>query len=169
MTAAVRVPTSAADIKLRAQALLRRGRVEDAADLVDGFLARTDAGWHLWRLCGELSQRLGRLGAAVAAFRACARQLEAAGHLDSAASVLRHALRLAPLDDQLRSEVRRLGPARRAAVLPLQTPRLPPRAPGRPRLESVTDPHLAIFDILDAEAAQLAATPALPGRPRRHR
>jgi hypothetical protein len=169
MTAAVRLPSSATDIKERAQALVRRGRVQDAADLVDGFLARHDAGWHLWRLCGELSQRLGRLGAAVAAFRACARQLEAAGHVDAAASVLRHALRLAPLDDQLRADVRRRSRARPTPVLPLQTPRLPPRAPTRPRLESVTDPHLAIFDILDAEAAQLAATPALPGRPRRHR
>jgi hypothetical protein len=71
---------------------------------------------------------------------------------------MRNALRLAPADASLRDELGRLSrlapPPRRQtpqkAVLPVQSPPLPPRR--RERLEIVTDPYIAIFDILDDEA-----------------
>ncbi|MDX2011430.1 MAG: hypothetical protein SFW67_14610 [Myxococcaceae bacterium] len=166
MTAALRRLEGPHEVRRRAEALARAGRLSEAAALIDGFLARHDAGWHLWRLCAELSRRLGRTGPAVAAYRACARQLEAAGHQRPAAAVLRRALALTPHDLTLKLDVKRLSTrvAPRPA-LPLETPPLPPR---RPRLESVTDPHLAIFDILDDEARRTASA-ARPGRGPRHR
>jgi hypothetical protein len=192
MTAVHRLRSPPVDVRRQAEALVEQGRLREAAALVDGFLARHDGGWHLWRLCGELAQRLGRTRAAIASYRACARQLEAAGHLSAASRVLMRALRLDPLDDDLRADVKRLAPPRPA--LPLETPPLPrrPAAPRRAHLESVTDPYIALFDILDDEARAVraaASTPATsapptsaqrtprppcavaarPGRPARHR
>jgi hypothetical protein len=157
------------DVRRQAEALVRQGRLVDAAALVDRSLARHDGGWHLWQLCGELSQRLGRTGAAIAAFRACARQLEAAGHVSVASKVLRRALRLDPLDDTLRAELGRLAARPRPSPPVDAPPGPPPRpAPRRLRLESVTDPYIALFDILDDEARQAReATGRAGSSPRR--
>lgn len=120
-------------LKAYAEALAAEGRVHAAAKLINEYLAANDGGWGLWHLFAELSRRMGRTALAVTAYRASARQLEAAGHLKHAHAALKRALRLAPNDVALREDVARLTPRRVV-------------------LECVTDPHCPIFDILDDEA-----------------
>ena len=178
-------------LKEHAEALVGAGQLRKAAALINAHLAEYDAGWKLWNTLAGLSRRLGRYELAVAAWRASARQLEAAGHVKHAHAALESALRLTPADQSLRDEVSRLsrlvkqrapGPASRPTLrivrarssesrptLKIAPPPRPaaPRAPSNaprptsrpaPRtsalrrpLEIVTDPHLAIFDILDDE------------------
>lgn len=120
-------------LKAYAEALAAEGRLHAAAKLIDEYLATNDAGWGLWHLYAQLSRRMGRTALAVTAYRASARQLEAAGHLKHAHAALKSALKLAPKDISLREDVARLTPKRVV-------------------LECVTDPHCPIFDILDDEA-----------------
>jgi hypothetical protein len=167
-----------------ADALVGAGQLRKAAALINAHLAENDAGWKLWNTLASLSRRLGRYELAVSAWRASARQLEAAEHVKHAHAALTSALRLTPADQVLRDEVSRLarlvkrvppGPASRPTLKVPPAPRpaaphvpaqklasLPPNkrpapvpvrssAPLRRTLEIVTDPHLAIFDILDAE------------------
>lgn len=121
-------------LKAYAEALAAEGRLHAAAKLIDEYLATNDAGWGLWHLYAQLSRRMGRTALAVAAYRASARQLEAAGHLKHAHAALKSALKLAPADASLREDVSRLAPKKRVV------------------LECVTDPYCPIFDILDDEA-----------------
>lgn len=120
-------------LKAYAEALAAEGRLHAAAKLIDEYLATNDAGWGLWHLYAQLSRRMGRTALAVTAYRASARQLEAAGHLKHAHAALKSALKLAPKDVSLREDVARLTPKRVV-------------------LECVTDPYCPIFDILDDEA-----------------
>ncbi|MER2562435.1 MAG: hypothetical protein ABTQ32_17055 [Myxococcaceae bacterium] len=120
-------------LKAYAEALAAEGRLHAAAKLIDEYLATNDAGWGLWHLYAQLSRRMGRTALAVTAYRASARQLEAAGHLKHARAALKSALKLAPKDVSLREDVARLTPKRVV-------------------LECVTDPYCPIFDILDDEA-----------------
>lgn len=175
-------------LKEHAEALVGAGQLRKAAALINAHLAEHDAGWKLWSTLASLSRRLGRYELAVSAWRASARQLEAAGHLKHAHAALESALRLTPADQSLRDEVSRLsrrirrgppGPASRPTlrIVRSQAParssesrptlKIAPAAPraksnptrrSAPRtsalrrpLEIVTDPHLAIFDILDDE------------------
>lgn len=121
-------------LKAYAEALAAEGRVHSAAKLINEYLATHDGGWGLWHLYAQLSRRMGRTALAVTAYRASARQLEAAGHLEHAHAALKRALALAPADVSLREDVARLAPKKRVV------------------LECVTDPHCPIFDILDDEA-----------------
>lgn len=121
-------------LKAYAEALAAEGRLHAAAKLIDEYLATNDAGWGLWHLYAQLSRRMGRTALAVTAYRASARQLEAAGHLKHAHAALKSALKLAPADASLREDVSRLAPKKRVV------------------LECVTDPYCPIFDILDDEA-----------------
>lgn len=123
-------------LKAYAEALAAEGRVQAAAKLINEYLATNDGGWGLWHLFAELSKRMGRTTLAVTAYRASARQLEAAGHPKHALAALKRALRLAPNDASLREDVARLAPKPVRRVV----------------LECVTDPHCPIFDILDDEA-----------------
>lgn len=120
-------------LKAYAEALAAEGRLHAAAKLINEYLATNDAGWGLWHLYAQLSRRMGRTALAVTAYRASARQLEAAGHLKHAHAALKSALKLAPKDVSLREDVARLTPKRVV-------------------LECVTDPYCPIFDILDDEA-----------------
>lgn len=218
MSAAARTVPTEKTLKEYAEALASRGHVKAAADLIDAHLAQHDAGWGLWTTFAQLSRRLGRHELAVAAYRASARQLEAAGHVGHAYLALKAALALTPGDALLRDDVVRLArlrdrnrerptlhvePGQRAIRLvppppptpltvkpipppiparlrakatgprPAEPPRPPaarPVPPPRPRpvpvaraapptqqltpkrsLPSVTDPYIAIFDILDDE------------------
>lgn len=121
-----------------AQQLVARGDVRGAVTLLDRWLAEHDGDWGLWLYHAGLLARLGRRDQAVAAYCASARQLEFDGALVRAANALREAVKLAPHERRLTLELARLE---RAAA---------PRPVVRP--ERSTDPHLAIFDILDAEA-----------------
>jgi hypothetical protein len=201
-------------LKEHADALVGAGQLRKAAALINAHLAENDAGWKLWNTLASLSRRLGRYELAVSAWRASARQLEAAGYVKHAQAALTSALRLTPADQALRDEVSRLsrlassaaqspssrptlrivtsstparspsaasrptlktappprpaappGPARRSTqrppvpklTAPPMTSRPAPRPSGRSsaslcrQLEIVTDPHLAIFDIIDDE------------------
>ena len=183
-------------LKEHADALVGAGQLRKAAALINAHLAENDAGWKLWNTLASLSRRLGRYELAVSAWRASARQLEAAGHVKHAHAALESALRLTPADQSLRDEVSRLsrivkrgapGPASRPTLRIVRSqaparssesrptlkiapaPSKPSRPNSRPApgtkarssgrgaealrrpLEIVTDPHLAIFDILDAE------------------
>lgn len=174
-------------LKEHADALVGAGQLRKAAALINAHLAENDAGWKLWNTLASLSRRLGRYELAVAAWRASARQLEAAGHVKHAHAALESALRLTPADQALGDEVSRLsrlvkqgdpGPASRPTLrivrseaparssdsrptLKIATSPSKPSRPSRrpaPRtaalrrpLEIVTDPHLAIFDIIDDE------------------
>lgn len=115
----------------RAQALAAKGHLRAATDLIDSWLAANDGDWGLWLYLATLHARLGRTDQAVAAYCASARQLECDGEHQRAANAVREACRLAPRDRQLAGELARLER--------LANP------------EPQTDPHLAIFDILDAE------------------
>ncbi len=123
-------------LKAYAEALAAEGRLQAAAKLINEYLATNDGGWGLWHTFAQLSKRMGRTALAVTAYRASARQLEAAGHLKHAHAALKSALRLAPNDVSLREDVARLAPKPVKRVV----------------LECVTDPHCPIFDILDDEA-----------------
>ncbi|MDP3501523.1 MAG: hypothetical protein Q8S33_14355 [Myxococcales bacterium] len=187
-SAAARTVATEVSLKEHAEALVGAGQLRKAAALINAHLAEHDAGWKLWSTLASLSRRLGRYELAVSAWRASARQLEAAGHVKHAHAALESALRLMPTDQSLRDEVSRLsrlvkrgahGPASRPTlrIVRSQEPRrssesrptlkiapAAPRAPSKPTrrpapgasalrrpLEIVTDPHLAIFDILDDE------------------
>lgn len=206
-------------VQEQAQAMVARGRVVPAVRLLDAFLAVHDGDWGLWLYHAGLCARLGLVPQAVAAYRACARQLEGDELYARARDVLRVAARVDPADASLRLDVRRLsglldgaqsasGPqgsdaaAQTCLMEPVPRPSpsidlrprtgpdpfsllaeapvtLRPSAARRPppakkpaqdpkhvktslvrrqaRERSVTDPHLAIFDILDAEKAARGA------------
>lgn len=177
-------------IQETAQALVARGDLLKAVKLLDRFLSEFDGDWGVWLYFAGLCARLNRRDEAVAAYRACARQLEGDGHYARARDALMSAARVAPRDASLRRDIERLTgrsapakappPKRDPAqetflVLPRVEPslkkerRLPDPAahltaviPGRVKrraspLPEVTDPYIAIFDILDAERAEAAA------------
>ena len=184
-SAAARTVATEVSLKEHADALVGAGQLRKAAALINAHLAENDAGWKLWNTLASLSRRLGRYELAVSAWRASARQLEAAGYVKHAQAALTSALRLTPADQALRDEVSRLsrlvtrvppspesrpilkiaparGPARPRAPTAKAAPQLPDRRPApepvlssaslrRRPLEIVTEPHLAIFDILDDE------------------
>lgn len=223
--AAARTVPTEKTLREYAEALAARGHVKAAAELIDAHLAQHDAGWGLWNTFAVLSRKLGKHELAVTAYRASARQLEAAGHHAHAYAALKTALSLTPRDSALREEVARLSklkswaerrdaptlrvepgtrPPVRMVPAPLPSPPterpIPPPIPARLRpvaarmaatpakvarsespvrstpaprpaapravlplrppsplkrqrpLECVTDPHIAIFDILDDEA-----------------
>lgn len=126
-----------------AEGLAARGKLQQAAALLNEHLARHDGGWGLWNTLAQVTRRMGQRALSVAASRACARQLELAGHTEHAYRVLKDALHLTPADVALRGEVARLA-------------RLRNRDRRRvPRVEEpITNPHCPIFDILDDEARQ---------------
>lgn len=165
-------------IQETAQALVARGELPKAVRLLDRYLSEFDGDWGVWLYFGGLCARLGMRDEAVAAYRACARQLEADGHLERAREALMNAVRLCPRDASLKREVLQVGtppkpkpdPAQQTYLLlpkvepkPAPRPKLPdPKVhltaviPGRVKRRSsappeVTDPYIAIFDILDAE------------------
>lgn len=199
-SSAARTVATETSLKEHAEALVGAGQLRKAAALINAHLAEHDAGWKLWNTLATLSRRLGRYELAVSAWRASARQLEAAGHVKHAHAALTAALALLPSDRALHDEVSRLarlvsreapGPASRPTlrvvpptassrptlkIAPAPRPAAPrplsnesrPAPPSKRRpapraarateaqslrrpLEIVTDPHLAIFDILDDE------------------
>jgi hypothetical protein len=159
--AARQVVTDEMSVKQHAERLASTGHVRAAAGFLNTHLANHDAGWGLWNSLAVLSRRIGRYELAVAAHRASARQLEEAGHLKHAYAELRAALRLAPNDHSVRHEVSRLSRMVRVSPPKLRVvpaakstqgepkPASTPTSGVRRALEFVTDPHLAIFEILD--------------------
>jgi hypothetical protein len=175
-------PRTQGAIQETAQALVANGDPRAAAELIDRYLAKFDGDWGIWLYFGGLCARVGRRDDAVAAYRVCARQLEADGHFERARDALRSAMRLVPRDESLKREVSQIGrPLRRPdpaqetflllpsmVALPKPKPKLPdPKAhltaliPGRgkrrkpvPVSPEITDPYCAIFDILDADRGQ---------------
>jgi hypothetical protein len=196
----VRATRTQGAIQETAQALVAGGDVRAAVGLLDTYLSQFDGDWGIWLYFAGLCARIGKRPESVAAYRACARQLEAEGHLDRARDAMRSAIQLVPTDAELKRELEQIGrPPRRPdpaqetfllmpAVTPLpqsqapqrkmqlqpqpasapqEKPKLPPAAvhltaviPGRKRRAApppppapgdMTDPHCAIFDIIDAE------------------
>jgi hypothetical protein len=200
----VRATRTQGAIQETAQALVAGGDLRAAVELLDKYLSQFDGDWGIWLYFAGLCARLGKRPEAVSAYRACARQLEADGHLDRAREALRAAIQLMPKDVELKRELEQLGrppsrpdPAQETFLLmpaitptprplanapqrkmqpqtpkpepvPQEKPKLPPAAvhltaviPGRKRRPAppppppppseMTDPHCAIFDIIDAE------------------
>ena len=171
-----------------AQALVSSGELAQAVKLMDRYLSEFDGDWGMWLYFGGICARLGRRDESVAAYRACARQLEGDGHFARARDALISAVRVMPRDEALKRELDRVGRLSRRPQLPLVVPRAdpaqdtmlipaieaprPPKArlpdpavhltsviPGRKRAQpapppELTDPHCAIFDILDAERSR---------------
>ena len=82
-----------------------------AVKLLDRFLSEFDGDWGVWLYFAGLCARLNRRDEAVAAYRACARQLEGDGHSVRARDALMSAARVAPRDASLRRDIERLhGP-----------------------------------------------------------
>jgi hypothetical protein len=185
-----------------AQALVAGGDLRAAVELLDRYLSQFDGDWGIWLYFAGLCARLGKRSEAVAAYRACARQLEGDGHFDRAREALRAAIQLMPKDGELKRELEQVGrpprrpdPAQETFLLmpaitpnpvaqapqrkmqpqkptppaPQAKPKLPPAAvhltaviPGRKRRPAppppppplpseLTDPHCAIFDIIDSD------------------
>ncbi|MDP1826840.1 MAG: hypothetical protein Q8L48_26445 [Archangium sp.] len=102
-------PRSQGAIQETAQALVARGETVEAVRLLDRFLAEFDGDWGMWLYFAGLCARLGKRDEAVAAYRACARQLEGDGHFARAKDALLSAMRLVPRDEALRREIDRVG------------------------------------------------------------
>ena len=198
----VRATRTQGAIQETAQALVAAGEVRAAIELLDTYLSQFDGDWGIWLYFAGLCARIGKRPESVAAYRACARQLESEGYLDRARDALRSAIQLVPADAELKRELEQIGrpprrpdPAQetfllmpavtprpqakapqrkmqpqkpRPAPTPQEKPKLPPAAvhltaviPGRKRRTAaappppvpsdMTDPHCAIFDIIDAE------------------
>jgi hypothetical protein len=96
-------------IQETAQALAARGDLVGAVRLLDRYLAEFDGDWGMWLYFAGLCARLGKRDEAVAAYRACARQLEGDGHFARAKDALLSAMRLVPRDEALRRELDRVG------------------------------------------------------------
>jgi hypothetical protein len=96
-------------IQETAQALVARGEIVEAVRLLDRYLAEFDGDWGMWLYFAGLCARLGKRDEAVAAYRACARQLEGDGHFARAKDALLSAMRLMPRDEALRREIDRVG------------------------------------------------------------
>ena len=170
MTADRSAARSQGAIQETAQALVTQGELAKAVRLLDRYLSEFDGDWGVWLYFGGLCARLGKRDEAVAAYRACARQLEGDGHFELAREALMNAVRLVPGDEALAREVALIGtpPPRRPdpsqetfLLLPTVDPKghLTAVIPGRVKRPpapppEVTDPYIAIFDILDAERAQ---------------
>lgn len=140
-------------VQEKAQALVRRGELAAAVQLLDRYLSEFDGDWGMWLYFAGLNARMAKKDAAIAAYRVCARQLESEGHFARAREALSSAVQLAPHDVVLRHELEEIG-------RPLRRPRLPDPAihltaviPGRRRRPppDITDPHCPIFEFLDAE------------------
>lgn len=131
----------------RAQALAARGDVVGATRLMDEFLSAHDGDWGSWLYLAGLHARLGRTGPAVAAYQACARQLEGEERYERARAALQHALRLTPEDESLAQEISRLeGLAHglREVPPPPPAPSVPPKRAGRPPPASSKDVTTAV-------------------------
>lgn len=127
-----------------AQALAAAGKLTKAMKQLDVFLAQHDGDWGLWLYFAGLCARCGRMGQAVAAYRASARQLEADGFYARARAALVCAARLKPTDKALMQEAIRLGELARGPV------KARPKPPPEPE-EVLTDPFCPLFDFLDEE------------------
>ena len=125
-----------------AQALVTSGQLGAAVKLLDRYLAEFDGDWGMWLYFAGLNARLGQRDEAVAAYRACARQLEGEGHFDRAREALMAAVRLVPRDEALQREVALLGvpqkpvqpvidPNATCLLLPVIAPRPPPKTAPR--------------------------------------
>ena len=125
-----------------AQALVSAGQLRAAVKLLDRYLAEFDGDWGMWLYFAGLNARLGQRDEAVAAYRACARQLEGDGHLARAREALMAAVRLVPGDEALKREVALIGVPRKPAppvidpnatclLMPVIAPQPPPRPASR--------------------------------------
>ena len=144
-------------IQETAQALVAQGELAEAVRLLDRYLSEFDGDWGVWLYFGGLCARLGKREQAIAAYRACAWQLEGDGHFARAREALMNAVRLTPRDEGLKREVAQIGkpPARRPDPKAHLTAVIPARAKAERPAPSpeLTDPYFAIFDIIDAERA----------------
>ena len=175
-----------------AQALVASGKLCAAVKLLDRYLAEFDGDWGMWLYFAGLCARLGQRDEAVAAYRACARQLEGDGHFARAREALMAAVRLVPRDEALKREVALIGVPRKPAppvidpnatcllmpvievkpAAPKWAPRLPDAAvhltaviPGRPKAPAVKPvPRLP-----DAAVHITAVIPGRREKPKRSR
>ncbi|MBL8919386.1 MAG: hypothetical protein JNJ54_11030 [Myxococcaceae bacterium] len=170
--AAARTVPTEKTLKEYAEALAARGHVKAAAELIDAHLAQHDAGWGLWMTFAQLSRRLGQRELAVAAYRASARQLEAAGHVGPAYAALKAGLTLTPDDAVLRDEVTRVAKLRdrnrERPTLHLEPGSalhlVPPPVPTPPTVRPIPPPIPARLRGKAAAARTTAAPrPAPPG------
>ncbi len=156
MTAHRSAAHSQGAIQETAQALVARGELAEAVRLLDRYLSEFDGDWGVWLYFGGLCARLGKREQAIAAYRACARQLEGDGHFARAREALMNAVRLTPADEGLKREMAQIG--KPPAPRPDPKAQLTAVIPGR----ELTDPYIAIFDILDAERAKFQGERGIP-------
>lgn len=122
-------------VQEEAQALVARGQLVPAVRRLDAFLASHDGDWGLWLYTAGLYARLGLKGQAIAAYRACSRQLEDAGLYARARAALVVAAPLDPKDASLARDIQRLSrqlpqdPADQTCLLEAVSP--PPEPPLR--------------------------------------
>ena len=105
-------------LKDRAHELMRKGKLEAAADVYATLIARNNKDAALRLHHAELCDRLNRKDRAVASYLVAAHLLVTTGHTARSRAALNAGLRIAPQDPGLRRALRELSPAAKLALVP---------------------------------------------------
>lgn len=109
-------------LKDRAHQLMRKGKLEAAADVYVQLIARNNKDPALRLHHAELCDRLGRKERAIASYIVAAHLLAASGHTARARAALGCGLRISPTDTGLRRALRELSPPPKLTLVPLPPP-----------------------------------------------
>lgn len=157
---AVPRPTSAGDeraLKDRAHLLMRKGKLEAAADVYAELIARNNKDPSLRLHHAELCDRLNRKDRAVASYQVAAHLLAGSGHVARARAALSCGLRISPADPGLRRALRELTPPPKLALVSRPVSYLD----FVPDDEALTEPHVvAVEEWVEVELSHSKAAPA---------
>lgn len=146
------------DLKDRAHALIRQGKLASAAEVYLELITQNSQDASLRLHHAELCDRLQRKDRAIASYQVAAHLLSRAGHTSRAKAALHCGLRIDPTDPGLRRMLRELTPPPKLALVP------PP--PLVPDDEALTDPFL-VTEAVWCQAVERTVCQRAPTRPRR--
>ena len=132
-------------LKDRAHQLMRKGKLEAAAEVYLQLIAQNNKDAALRLHHAELCDRLNRKDRAVASYQVAAHLLAGSGHVARARAAINSGLRISPADSGLRRALRELSPPPKLALVP------PPVACVDdsdliPDDEALTEPHIIIVE-----------------------
>lgn len=150
MTAPAPVPFHPEEraLKDRAHQLMRKGKLEAAADVYVQLIAKNNKDASLRLHHAELCDRLNRKERAIASYIVAAHLLAASGHTARARAALGCGLRISPTDTGLRRALRELTPPPKLTLVPLAPPvETPMPAPAFRTPAGVTAPRYVDLEL----------------------
>ncbi len=134
------------DLKDKAHVLVRKGKLEAAAEVYLQLIAQNNKDPALRLHHAELCEKLNRKDRAVASYQVAAHLLVGSGHTARARAALNAGLRINPEDAGLRRAMRELSPPTQLVLVPKPISYADFELDLVPLDEALTEPHLVAMD-----------------------